>query len=821
MRLTERDIYERVARQELTVEAAQELLAELDRATEMPAAHVEAPRTVTSGAMGEEPLAARGRRFLEERLRRVLKISGEIEADRGFMSLGASSASLLGATKALEQELGVELFPTLFFEHGNLEALAVFFAENHADRLRELLEARPVERPAPAPARVEQAPAPTPVPPASPRLPLTARAPVREQARRSAQAADIAIVGVSGRYPGARHLREFWRVLAEGRDCITEIPKDRWDHSRYFDPDRDKPGGTYSKWGGFLDDVDKFDALFFNISPREAELLDPQERLFLETAWGALEDAGYTRVGMRRSGLRPEEAGVFVGVMWSNYQLYGAEETRLGRGPLPTSAHWSIANRVSYFFDLQGPSLAVDTACSSSLTALHLACESLRSGDCRLALAGGVNLSTHPYKYLALSQGRFVSSDGRCRSFGAGGDGYVPGEGVGAVVLRTLEDAERDGDHIYAIIKGTAINHGGHANGFTVPNPNAQAALIRRALERSGIEPSTISYIEAHGTGTALGDPIEIAGLTQAFREHLPGTGSCPIGSVKSNIGHLESAAGIAALTKVLLQLEHRTLVPSLHSTPANPHIDFASTPFQVVREPMEWRRPVLADGAEVPRRAAVSSFGAGGSNGHVVIEEYVSERRVPAPLSSQRELVLLSAKNRERLREHAARHLELLTEQRPPLGDVAYTLQVAREAMPERLALLVRDHDELQVKLSAFVERGELGDGVYAGTETAGPARLRGSDADDQAYVRMLFEGGKSDRLASFWTSGSEIDWSQLRKDGGRRVPLPTYPFARERYWFEDAPGGVSGASPAPRSTANAEPPRLSCLARQWRAAP
>ncbi|NMO14585.1 KR domain-containing protein [Pyxidicoccus fallax] len=813
MSLTERDIYERVARGEVSVEEAMRLLAGLDAGTGRTEELGDAPRASADTAAGGD-FEARVLRFLEERLRRVLQLTGELPVDRGFMNLGASSASLLGATRELERELGVELFPTIFFEHGNLAALAAYFTEHHADRMRELVDTRPA---APSVPR-EQVPA-------APRLPAPvlapSSAPARERGGRSPGPVDIAIVGVSGRYPGARNVREFWRVLAEGRDCITEIPKDRWDHSRYFAPDREKPYGTYSKWGGFLDDVDKFDALFFNISPREAELLDPQERLFLETAWGALEDAGYTRVGMRRGGIRSEEVGVFVGVMWSNYQLYGAEDARLGRGPLPVSAHWSIANRVSYFFDLQGPSMAVDTACSSSLTALHLACESLRTGDCRLAIAGGVNLSTHPYKYLALSQGRFVSSDGRCRSFGAGGDGYVPGEGVGAVVLRTLEDAERDGDHIYAVIKGTAINHGGHANGFTVPNPNAQAALIRRALERSGVEPSTISYIEAHGTGTALGDPIEIAGLSQAFREHLAGRDVFPIGSVKSNIGHLESAAGIAGLTKVLLQLEHRTLVPSLHSTPANPHIDFASTPFQVVREAQEWRRPARSDGGEVPRRAAVSSFGAGGSNGHVIVEEYLGTRRSVNAESGRRELVLLSAKDRERLREHAAQHLALLSEAPPPLVDLAYTLRVAREAMPERLALLVRDHDELRAKLAAFVERGELAEGVYAGTETGAQARLRGADAEDQAYVRMLFDAGKLERLASFWTSGSEIDWSQLRASGGQRVPLPTYPFARERHWLEEVPGGAARVTPEPRTDTEASAVRPSCLVREWHVSP
>lgn len=789
MSLSERDIYERVARKELSVEAAMALLAELDASASRPTVSPPLP----SGSFHAQVF-----QYLESRLRQALQLGAEIQADSPFMSLGASSATLLSATQHLERALGVELFPTLFFEHPNLDSLAAYFAENHGDRLRALLDTRPAE--------------PRPVPPPAP----VPAAPVRQGPTLAtpATSADIAIIGVSGRYPGARNLQEYWRVLSEGRDCITEIPRDRWDLTRYYHPVAGTPGAAVSKWGGFIDDAGAFDPLFFNISPREAEVLDPQERLFLETAWGALEDAGYARTGLRRSGISPEEAGVFVGVMWDTYQLHGPEQVRLGRDALPVAAHWIIANRVSYFFDFQGPSLAVDTACSSSLTALHLACESLRSGECRLALAGGVNLSTHPYKYLTLGRWRFLSEEGRCRSFGEGGDGYVPGEGVGAVVLRRLEDAERDGDPILAVIKGSAINHGGRANGFTVPNPNAQASLIRRALTRSGVDPATISYVEAHGTGTALGDPIELAGLHQAFRGHLHGTGVCPIGSVKSNIGHLEAAAGVAALTKVLLQFKHQTLAPSLHSTPLNPAIDFDTSPFHVVRELTPWRRPVLPGGEEVPRRATVSAFGAGGANGHVVIEEYVDRRRGASPSASGQELVLLSAKNRERLREYAARHLDALNAHQPSLSEFAHTLQVGREAMPDRLALIARDLDELRSKLSAFVERGELLDGVHLSAEAPGGPRLNETDEDDRAYVASLFERGRLDRLAAFWTSGSNIDWATLRPEGGRRLSLPGYPFAKEHYWIQPFPADVEvRAAPAAH--------RETCLTREWRAAP
>ncbi|MGV2921857.1 beta-ketoacyl synthase N-terminal-like domain-containing protein, partial [Streptomyces alfalfae] len=375
---------------------------------------------------------------------------------------------------------------------------------------------------------------------------------------------DVAVIGLAGRYPGARTPDELWRNVVEGRNCVSEVPPDRWDVDAHYHPDG-KDGRAYSKWGGWLDDVDKFDPLLFQISPSDAEEMDPQERLFLETAWASIEDAGY-----RPRGLGEHDAvGVFAGVMNNDYEWLAGHSSAFGEHTHARSAHWSIANRVSYVLDLRGPSLTVDTACSASLTAIHLACESLRRGECATAIAGGVNLVLHPMHLRMLADRQMISRGDMCRSFGAHADGFVDGEGVGAVLLKPLRAAEADGDRVYAVLKGSAINAGGKTSGYTVPNPTAQAEVITAALRRAGVAPHTVGYVEAHGTGTPLGDPIEIAGLREAFRADADGhvaPGGCAVGSLKSNIGHLESAAGIAGLTKVLMQLKHGVLPPSLHS---------------------------------------------------------------------------------------------------------------------------------------------------------------------------------------------------------------------------------------------------------------
>ena len=358
---------------------------------------------------------------------------------------------------------------------------------------------------------------------------------------------------MAGRYPGAADIPEFWRNLRAGRDAIGEVPAERWDWRNHVDPER--KDRTYTRWGGFIADADKFDPLFFGITPREAKLLDPQQRVFIEAAWAALEDAGYTRQSLKAAAhAAGGDVGVFAGAMHTSYRLLGMDAVAAGQ--LVQSNHWSIANRVSYLFDFTGPSLTVDTACSASLAAIHLACESLRRGECGAAIAGGVSLILHPQQPLELSRAGMLSKGPHNSAFGEAGDeASSQGEGVGVVLLKPLAAAIADGDRIHAVIRGSAMNAGGKTSGYTVPNPHAQAEVVEAALRRAGVSAESIGYVECHGTGTSLGDPIEIAGLGDAFRRSGHGGAPCAIGSVKSNIGHLESAAGIAGLTKVLLQL--------------------------------------------------------------------------------------------------------------------------------------------------------------------------------------------------------------------------------------------------------------------------
>ncbi|MFI6165328.1 beta-ketoacyl synthase N-terminal-like domain-containing protein [Nocardia sp. NPDC051052] len=463
-------------------------------------------------------------------------------------------------------------------------------------------------RPAPEPAsRVAAPPAERPV--------------VRQRIRRESTEDGIAVVGFDARFPGADSVPEFWQNLCDGVDSVAEIPRDRWDHAEYFDPRRNVPGKVYSKWGGFLSDVDLFDAAAFGIAPVEAAFMDPQERLFLEATRGCLEVAGYSRE--RLAAAHDNEVGVYVGASFNNYQLVQHEAAGANSYVPINSQTYAVANRVSYLNDFRGPSLTLDTACSSSLYALHLACESLRRGECSLAVAGGVNLTLHPSKYQMLAEYQFLSSDGRCRAFGEGGDGYVPAEAVGAFLLKPLADAVCDGDRVYGVVRGSALTHGGRTNGFTVPSPAAHTTAIERALWQARWTPDTITYFEAHGTGTRLGDPVEIAAIRSAFEMATPRRQQCAIGSVKSNIGHAEAAAGVAQLAKVLLQLHNRTLVPSLlHAERTNPAIDFTNSPVYVQRTLEDWD-PARMGAPATPRRAGLSSIGAGGTNVHVLIEEY------------------------------------------------------------------------------------------------------------------------------------------------------------------------------------------------------
>ncbi|MEK4316339.1 type I polyketide synthase [Bacillus sp. FSL P4-0334] len=595
---------------------------------------------------------------------------------------------------------------------------------------------------------------------------------------------DIAVIGLSGRYPGADHVDELWENVKAGRHSITEVPKDRWDWKTFYNEERGKWGSIYSKWGGFLDDIDKFDPLFFRISPAEAERMDPQERLFLQTAYSSIEDAGYTPATLCDS----RKIGVFVGVMNSNYPTVPSD--------------WSIANRVSFLFNFQGPSMAVDTACSSSLTAVHLAAESLRSGMSETAIAGGVNLIVDPAHYERLSAFSMLSPGDKCKSFGDSADGFVDGEGVGAIVLKPLAQAEKDGDHIYGVIKGSMLNAAGRTNAYMVPNPKAQFDLIAETLKRTDIHPRTVSYLEAHGTGTALGDPIEIDGLTKAFRLTTEDRQFCSIGSIKSNIGHLESAAGIAGITKLLLQLKHKRIAPSLHAAELNPNIEFEHTPFFVQQKETEWKRPVLnitGKMKEYPRIAGISSFGAGGSNAHVIIQEYVpSDSLKPmenASVSPQKPaVIILSARNEQQLTERARQLLDDVIRKKRSDGDlakIAYTLQTGREPMAERLAFTAESIEELKMKLMSFsndhnIEHAHIWRGRTAKHHSLAASLT--SDEDMALTINAWLRKGKYGKLLDLWVKGLDVDWSALYQRNPGRISLPAYPFAKDRYWVTKA---------------------------------
>ncbi|MBZ5521019.1 MAG: type I polyketide synthase, partial [Acidobacteriia bacterium] len=492
----------------------------------------------------------------------------------------------------------------------------------------------------------------------------------------SSAATDIAIIGIAGRFPGAQTPEQFWRNLAEGRESVSFFP--------------DLPpvqagtvgGAKYVPARAVIHDIDLFDPAFFGYSPAEASVMDPQQRLFLECAWQALEDAGYD------PGAYPGAISLYAGCTTNTYLLTQFPPDELIR--VLNDFQTVIANdkdflvtRVSYKLNLRGPAVNVQSACSTSLVAVHLACQSLLTGESDMAMAGGVSVRLPQGLGYWHQAGGIYSSDGHCRAFDSKADGTFPGNGLGLVVLRRLADAERDGDHIYAVIKGTAINNDGSAKvGFTAPSVAGQASVIAEAMAIGGVSPEEIQYVETHGTGTTLGDPIEIAALSQAFQSAAGSGPRCAIGSVKPNIGHLDAAAGITGLIKTVLALEHRQIPPSLNFENPNPNINFASTPFFVNRSLAEWK----VNGK--PRHAGVSSFGIGGTNAHAVLAEAPAVMRDPETPDEQ--LLVFSARSSAQLSTMAA-NLDAHLKEHPELrlGDVAYTCQVGRHPFSHRAVLL------------------------------------------------------------------------------------------------------------------------------------
>ncbi len=512
------------------------------------------------------------------------------------------------------------------------------------------------------------------------------------KASRIATAEPVALVGIGCRFPGGVVGPEnYWNFLANGGDAISEIPADRWDADAFYDPDPFAPGRMSSKWGGFLPDVAGFDADFFGISPREAEAMDPQQRVMLEVTWEALEHAGIAPDQL--AGIR---AGVMMGVYYTEYQgISAADPERIDAYSATGNAHAVAVGRIAYLLGLRGPAVAIDSACSSSLVTVHLACQSLRLRESDLALAGGVSLILRPETQIAMAKWGMLSPNGRCQSFDAKANGFVRGEGAGVVVLKRLTDAVRDGDRVLAVVRGSAVNQDGRSNGLTAPNTIAQCDVLTRALHSADVGAGSVNFVETHGTGTALGDPIEFEALAEIYGR---GDGPCALGAVKSNMGHLEAAAGIAGFIKAALAVQRAQIPPNLHFSRWNPAIDPSPTRLFVPTELAPW------PAAEGPRRAAVSSFGLGGTNAHVVLEQGPDPAALAADPSSEVTTLLVSGKTDQRVASAASVLADWIAGQgaNAPLPDIAHT--VNRRSRHNKFATVcARDHDEAVAGLRAL----------------------------------------------------------------------------------------------------------------------
>jgi len=577
----------------------------------------------------------------------------------------------------------------------------------------------------------------------------------------------IAIVGMACRFPGARDPDEFWRNLRAGVESITFFSDTELATAGVPASLREHPGFVRASGALGPGDIEMFDAALFGISPRDAELMDPQHRLFMESAWEALESAGYDPDRYRGS------IGVFAGAAMSNYLLRNLMSRRDeqpqvdGLNVLFGNDRDSLATRVAYKLNLRGPCYSLQTYCSTSLVAVHVGCQSLLHGECDMALAGGVTLSVPQVAGYLHAEGGLLSPDGHCRAFDAKAQGTPMGSGVGLVLLKPLTAARKDGDTIRAVIRGSAINNDGALKvSFAAPSVEGQAAVIAEALAAAGVQPDSISYVEAHGTATALGDSIEIAALDKAFKRRTARREFCAIGSAKTNIGHLDRAAGVAGLIKTVLSLEHEELPASLHFETPNPQIDFSSTAFFVNAKHRPWDGPR-------PLRAGVSAFGVGGTNAHVIVEQ--AQREAQAPSAHREQLLVLSARSATALEaasERLARHL--LEYPGQSLADVAFTLQVGRRHFNHRRAVWCMSRAEAALALT-----GRDPGRVLTGEAEHAPPSNGGSTADTSPRA-----------LARMWLAGHTIDWASLHHGERRhRVPLPTYPFERRRFWIDPAP--------------------------------
>ncbi|WP_437277971.1 beta-ketoacyl synthase N-terminal-like domain-containing protein [Sorangium sp. So ce375] len=764
-----------------------------------PAQAPERPARVARSAPGEVvpegSLLDTVKAVVRESVAGALKMDpGGIRNDRSFADYGVDSIVGVRLVNTLNKRCGIQMLTTSLFDHGSVDKLSQHIVRAHRPSLASPgPEAPPSAVPAPeAPPKAPVAPLHSPVAP--PQAPVARPRWVESQAASpppapappvqayAASERDIAIIGMSGRFARSQDLRELWSHLSAGADLVTPIT--RWDLAERYQGTPLAEKKSICNAGGFLDDIDKFDPLFFNISGLEATYMDPQQRVFLEESWKALEDAGYA--GDSVQGLR---FGVYVGTAGSDYKRLIDEKSKL-----PAQVFWGnsssiLAARISYYLDLQGPAIAVDTACSSSLVAIHLACQGLWSGETEVALAGGVFIQCTPEFYESTERAGMLSPTGRCHTFDERADGFVPGEGVGVLVLKRLADAVAAGDHIHGVIRASAMNQDGQSNGITAPSAKSQERLVRSLYDSFQIDPESIQMVEAHGTGTKLGDPIELNALTDAFRYYTRREGFCAIGSIKTNIGHTATAAGVAGILKILLSMKHEQMPPSLHYRNTNPNIQLQGSPFYVSDRLRPWT--VAPD---QKRRAVVSSFGFSGTNVHMLIEEAPTAERRRARQPAH--LIALSALSHAQLRQQAER-LAARCEGEPGLDcvDVSYTLMAGRKHLNHRLACVVGSTGELGQALREWLATGRARQVFHAqvpenGAREEAERRRHGNQCI--AECAGAAEAARRERLsavAELYVQGYSLEYGKLFEgEAYGRIPLPTYPFARERYWVPEA---------------------------------
>jgi 3-oxoacyl-(acyl-carrier-protein) synthase/enoyl-CoA hydratase/carnithine racemase/acyl carrier protein len=686
----------------------------------------------------------------------------EIRDDAQFVDLGLDSITGVTWIQKINSEYGTSIAATKVYVYPTLSEMSRYVLKKTQKRAIAPTSLAPESSELPAtPESVKKTPLPS-TPQVYSNPPVPNPSVIKSETSPQKTNSAIAIIGMAGKFPQADNLQTFWENIISGKDCVTEIPADRWDMD-----------STDCRWMGAIEGYDQFDASFFNISASEAESMEPQQRLFLETCWHSIEDSGTDPTTLSGT-----NCGVFVGCVANDYgQL--SQDGGLTANGLMGGATSVLSARIAYFLNLQGPCLSIDTACSSSLVAIANACDSLVTRNCDAALAGGVFMMPTPSMHIMTSKSGMLSKAGRCFTFDQRADGFVPAESVGVLFLKRLEDAQRDNDPIQGVIHGWGVNQDGKTNGINAGNPHSQTRLQRKIYDRFQINPEQISLIEAHGTGTKLGDAMEVEGLIDTFKHYTQQTDYCALGTVKSNIGHSLTAAGVAGVIKLLLAFKHKKLPPTIHVDQLNEFISLTSSPFYINTTTKDWDAPDQSG-----RWAAINSFGLNGTNAHIVMSEPMLQ-----PVSKNREtlhnqVLTLSAQTPSQLIPYARRVLAYIDET-PHLSlvDFLATFQVGRPALKHRVAMVVSDRNELMQTLRSYIE-GQSPANLFTGE------RKKEVDATDERLINTLIDHREFKELAKLWADGNTIDWDKLysHKSVQRLSGLPCYPFAEERYWVSSS---------------------------------